>query len=86
MNKQELIKETDHFTLIRPITEDVYSVYHDKDKSAFYVLSKDYGTVETGTDSIVMGLMYLHQAEMGYKDSIQLFNEEQKEEAHVATH
>lgn len=85
-NKTELIKETDNFRLLRPVVEDYYVSYHDKDSNNYYVVSKQYGTVETGTDSIVMGLMYLHQAEMGYKDSLQLFNKEQKEEARTATH
>lgn len=86
MNKQqELIKETLNFKLLRTIVDDPYLTFHDKDVCNFYIVSKMYGTVETGVDSLPMALMYLHQAEMGYIESMQLFNNEEKGNVALAT-
>ena len=88
MNKQELIKETSHFKLLRNIVDNPYLTFHDKDACNFYIISKEYDTVETGVDSLPMALMYLHQAEMGYVESLNLFNDNENkvEEPRIATH
>ena len=85
MSKQETIKETTHFTLLRNISSDPYAVFHNKNECSYYVISKEYGTVETGSDSLPMALMYLHQAENGYIEAFSLFNDS-GDEAQTAKH
>lgn len=83
-NKKQLIKETSHFKLLLAVDlDDPYEIFHNKNACNFYIVSKEYDTVETGVDSLPMALMYLHQAEMGYIESLQLFNNKEKGEENV---
>ena len=67
---QKIIKETEHFTLVQLVMDVALDIYNNDKLNNFYIISKDYNSVETGTDSINMALYALYQAEEGYKEAL----------------
>lgn len=68
--QQKILKETEHFVLVQLIADVALDIYNDDKLNNFYVICKEYNTVETGQDSINMALYALYQAEQGYLEAL----------------